>query len=251
MNLIYMGFSAVLIPFQLYTYKRKDLAWLSQSICFLIGVRANLRLLDFENTKFLLNSPDEPGRMDYEEWVSFLIGSMQLNGLYSYITILNFQNIRGNMFIVATQTLITMICAYTTWTTKETPSWQIIIPSFLVTSAFLVFVWFNHGSNTDFLKETEKLVDANSLFKTIFDNLREAVMLIQDNQVVYVNDMLLDKFRTHIHKAQVTLRETEAPPPKGFKQKVRRCFCKARGKTIIESSFPTDEIFTPYIQETT
>ena len=81
------------------------------------------------------------------------------------------------MFAIAAFTLFNLFCGFSAWTI-DTINYEIMIQNGLITLVILLFVWFNHGSNNDFMLETEKLIDANSLFKTIFDNLRESVLLV-------------------------------------------------------------------------
>ena len=71
MNKLYMVHSFFAFAIQIYSYKSRDHAWLAFPSFFFVSVRNNFQLLDFENTKFLLDKPDEPGRKTYEEWMAF------------------------------------------------------------------------------------------------------------------------------------------------------------------------------------
>jgi len=177
MNQIYTVHSMFALAGQIFSYKSREHAWLAYPVFMFVGIRNNIRLLDFENTKFLLDKPDEPGRMTYEEWMAFTMSQLNVIGFYTFIAIWNFQNIRGNMIVIVILSLFTMVCGFTAWTVDDL-NYNIMVPNGLVTMMLLAFVWFNHGSNNDFITQTEKLVDANSLFKTIFDNLRESVLLV-------------------------------------------------------------------------
>jgi len=68
MNVYYTALSLVLFAVIAYSYKSKEHAILSLPVLFIINIRQSFRVIDFEETKFNPNTPDDPNNFGYVAW---------------------------------------------------------------------------------------------------------------------------------------------------------------------------------------
>ena len=104
---------------------------------------------------------------------------------------------------------------------------------------FVIYLFLNHLQKNEFFTHLKSMIDKNDLFKHIFDNLEEAVIIFKDGEVTYANDMFLAKFRTLISRASVV-------EVKDVFETKKRCCSKTARKTKFDSSFFTEALFGEY-----
>jgi len=103
-------------------------------------------------------------------------------------------------------------------------------------------------NKNDLLNKLEEVLSQNTLFRHFFDNLEESVIMFQGQQVMYVNDMFLSKFRTLISTAQTIEIQSEAEqtPPSLWKKFKDKIFGNTAPPSKFETSFFTEPLFTAF-----
>ena len=86
------------------------------------------------------------------------------------------------------------------------------------------------------------MIDKNDLFKHIFDNMKQSVIIFKDDgSVLYANDMLLARFKSLITRVSVAETEENGKPARG-------CCRKSKKHFRYTSSFFTEPLFQDHSQ---
>ena len=117
-----------------------------------------------------------------------------------FLTMIEFGNIKGNFLIVAIITMgyaVTYITSHDKVPNEDKLRFIVFYGSQVFIGFCICFIIIKRMFNK-LLEIINLKLEAQSIFKHIFDNSEESIIIVKDQQVEYVNNYFLEKFKKEI-----------------------------------------------------
>lgn len=184
----------------LYYCKPKKFGNVVYGVSIYIILRTGIRLCDFENTRPF---------GDETEWFFRLV--YQTGNLFVHTTVFFMCSPATRLHIFVTMVVLTfetltVMCGI--WTSKlliEDPIYffeKATVPILLFCFSFSIYMYFVLKVSNGFIDRIHEKLESKEEYKFILDRLEHSIIIIQNGQIEFVNDLFLSQFQGLINLYQ-------------------------------------------------
>ena len=203
-NIYYTLLSFFVSFLQLISYTSKQRTKIVLPVLYIITCRQVFRTLDFEQTGWVEGQEEQEGRLSKGDWSTIAFGQTFNASVCIVLLIYMFSYSKLHFLFVQLVTFFLACCLrYYSFGSDEFLVGLVgfIMQNIIFLISLVGILFLNASANDDYFKQTDKIIQAQSKFKHIFDNLDEPVVIIKTDQAQYVNGVFLKLFKQNILKA--------------------------------------------------